>query len=619
MVRADLITDLARGARAWWIIGLLAALSALAGVFTLPPIDRDESRYAQATAQMLETGDFIAINYLDEPRNKKPVGIYWLQAAAVALTSDADDREIWAYRLPSVLGAILAALAAFWGGQRLVGREAAFAGAALLATTVLLGIEGGIAKTDAVLVGVTTLAMAALANARSGAGPGWRTALLFWSAIGLGALIKGPIAPMVAGLTAFTLVIWERRIGWLKPVLVWWGPILAGLIVLPWLISIQIATDGQFLRDALVGDLGPKLVSGHEQHGGLPGYHLLVLPLVFFPATLFLVPGAGRVVAALRGGDETRASSARFLIAWAVPAWILFEILPTKLPHYVLPLYPALALAAGWGLLELTKATHWQRWAGWALFAVGAAAFALLLPYFFITYGNNASWDAIRLAQAGFEGGFQLGLDPYAAAWVFGSGALFLALSAATLTTDRLRPGVLALVFAVLSGLGWQVAARSGAFAEAYAVRLADQVRAARAYSETITGLSPDEIVTASSFTEPSLAFSLGTDTVLGTTEEVLAFAESRDEPTMVVLDLSRDDALRRGLMSFFEWRRDDDEALTSMQSWIQFEDSADVCHLSLAAGTNYARGSETTLVLAWTRCAAENENTPHMLRSDDQ
>ena len=608
MVRSDLMTDLARGMRAWWVIGLLAALSALAGVFTLPPIDRDESRYAQATAQMLETGNYIEINYLDEPRNKKPVGIYWLQAAAVALTSDAGDRQIWAYRLPSVLGAMLAALATFWAGQRLVGREAAFAGAALLATTVLLGIEGGIAKTDGVLAGVTTLAMAALANARSGDRPGWRTALLFWSAIGLGVLIKGPVTPMVAGMTALTLVAWERKIAWLKPVLVWWGPILTGLIVLPWLISIQIATDGQFLRDALVGDLGPKLVSGHERHGGLPGYHLLVLPVVFFPATLFLIPGVGRVVAALRGDDNRMAGAARFLIAWAVPTWVLFELLPTKLPHYVLPLYPALALAAGWGLVELGKAAHWQRWAGWGLFAIGAGVFAIFLPYVFITYGNNASWDAIRLAQAGFEGGFQLGLDPYAAAWVFGSGALFLALSAATLTTDRLRPGVLALVFAVLSGLGWQVAARSGAFAEAYAVRLADQVRAARAYSETITGLSPEDIVTASSFTEPSLAFSLGTDTVLGTAEEVLAFAESRVDPTMIVLDLSRDADLR----SFFLGNHAPGADLTSLLNDVRYDARTaqtlarlSVCHRTLANGTNYARGSETTLVILHTNCAS--------------
>ena len=174
------MTELARGVRAYVIIGLLAALSALAGIFTLPPLDRDESRFAQATAQMLETGNFVEINFLDTERNKKPVGIHWMQAVSVAALSDAEAREIWAYRIPSLLGVILAALAAFWGGSKLVGREAAFAGAALFATTILLGIEGGIAKTDAMLAGCTTLAMAALMNARAGASPGWKTAFLFW-------------------------------------------------------------------------------------------------------------------------------------------------------------------------------------------------------------------------------------------------------------------------------------------------------------------------------------------------------------------------------------------------------------------------------------------------------
>ena len=595
------MTDLARGIRAWWIIGLLAALSAMAGIFTLPPIDRDESRYAQATAQMLETGNYIEINYLDEPRNKKPVGIHWLQAAAVALVSDAGDRQIWAYRLPSVLGAVLAALACFWGGRRLVGREAAFAGAALFATTVLLGIEGGIAKTDAMLVGCTTLAMAALANARGGTSPGWRTGLLFWGSLGAGILIKGPVTPMVVGLTIAALVIWERRIGWLKPVLVWWGPLLTALIVAPWLISIQIATEGGFLRDALGDDLVPKLVSADERHGGLPGYHLLVLPLVFFPATLFLIPGAGRIIAALRGGDDRIAGAARFLIAWAVPTWLLFEILPTKLPHYVLPIYPALALAAGWGLVELAKAARWQRWASWALFAIGAAVFAVFLPYVFVTYGNNASWDAIRLAFAGFEGGFQFGFDMGAIIRVFAGLAVFLALAMAALVSDRLRPGVLALVFAVLSGLGWHVVARSGAFAEAYAVRLADQVRAARAYSETVTGLSPDEIVTASSFTEPSLAFTLGTDTVLGTAEEVLTFAGSRDEPTMVVFDLSRDPELRRYLTDPAAMAWSDIQPLAERFATLR------ICHQTLAAGTNYARGADTVLAIAFTHCASDD------------
>ena len=593
------MAELAKGFRAYIIIGLLAALAALAGIFTLPPLDRDESRFAQATAQMLESGDFVSINFLDEARNKKPVGIHWLQAASVAALSSAEAREIWAYRLPSMFGAILAALACFWGGQRLVGREAAFAGTALFAVTVLLGIEGGIAKTDAMLVGCTTLAMAALAQIR--AGKGKKTALLFWFAIGLGALIKGPVTPMVAGLAVLVLVIWERKANWLKPLLFWPGPLLAIAMVLPWLISIQIATDGGFLRQAIGDDLAPKLAGAAERHGGLFGYHLLLAPLLLFPASLTVIPGLGYLTSALRGrtGEKT-ASAARFLLAWAVPVWLVFELLPTKLPHYVLPAYPALALIAGWGLLQLTAAAAWQKWVSWALFAFAGLVFAILLPVLFVVYGNNASWDAVRLSLGGFEGGFELGLDPATAAIVFLTAAIFAGLTGAALMAARGRSVVLVLCLAVAAGLGWQVMARGAAAPNAYAVRLADQVRAARSYARTIAGIAPEEIVTASSYTEPSLVFSLGTDTMLGTAEEVLAFAESREEPTMVVLDLSRDDAIRTYLTA------PETMSLADPAPWIAALFNLQICHGTMASGTNYSRGDETILAILFTRCEAE-------------
>ena len=100
---------------AGWRGPLLAAalvfVSALPGLIFLPPLDRDESRFAQATAQMLETGDFVNIRYQSEPRDKKPVGIHWLQAASVSAVSSVEQRQIWAYRIPSLLGAMLAAAA----------------------------------------------------------------------------------------------------------------------------------------------------------------------------------------------------------------------------------------------------------------------------------------------------------------------------------------------------------------------------------------------------------------------------------------------------------------------------------------------------------------------------
>ena len=95
--------------RAVAVLVLVSFLSFLPGFFQIPPVDRDEARFAQATKQMIETGDYIDIRFQDETRYKKPVGIYWLQAAVVK-TAEAlgfpDARTtIWLYRLRSLLGA----------------------------------------------------------------------------------------------------------------------------------------------------------------------------------------------------------------------------------------------------------------------------------------------------------------------------------------------------------------------------------------------------------------------------------------------------------------------------------------------------------------------------------
>src|ERR1700712_5735552 len=135
---------LARASRGWRgpaLAALIAFLAGLPGLLAVPPLDRDESRFAQATAQMLETGDFTVIRYQEEPRFKKPVGIHWLQAASVSLLSSAEAREIWAYRIPSLLGAMLAAAARAWGAGAFFGAPAGLLAGAMLGTTFLLSTE----------------------------------------------------------------------------------------------------------------------------------------------------------------------------------------------------------------------------------------------------------------------------------------------------------------------------------------------------------------------------------------------------------------------------------------------------------------------------------------------
>ena len=339
--------------RARLFIALLALVASLAGVFTLPVLDRDEARFAQASAQMAQTGDIIDIRFQDQPRHKKPIGIYWMQSLTVAVTTGPAAREIWTYRLPSVLGAMLAALSAFWVGRRLYDhRTGVFAGA-LVSVSLLLASEGGIAKTDAMLAAMTGLSVLALVEVWLAETPAKRRkwAVLMWVFVALAALIKGPVTPIMMGLAVLALCALERRLVWLKVFFYWPGPVLAALIILPWLIGVQVVSEGRFLTEALGGDMAPKVTSGHEGHGAPPGSHLLLLPLLFLPAIVSLPAGIASLVKDWR--EQTPdARAARLLVAFIAPAWLLIEFLPTKLPHYSLPIYPAIAVISGLGFVR---------------------------------------------------------------------------------------------------------------------------------------------------------------------------------------------------------------------------------------------------------------------------
>ncbi len=219
-LRKRMIERALLGWRPYALLTLLCLGLYLPGLVSLPVTDRDEARFVQASRQMLETHDLIAIRFQDEARNKKPAGIYWLQAASTALFSDAASDAIWPYRVPSLLGASAAALMTFGMGARLVGRKAAFVGAALLAASLGLGIEAHLAKTDAVLLACIAAAQLALARIYLDAKAGLRAplaiALLFWAALACGILVKGPVAPLVAALTVIALTISERRARWLR-------------------------------------------------------------------------------------------------------------------------------------------------------------------------------------------------------------------------------------------------------------------------------------------------------------------------------------------------------------------------------------------------------------------
>ncbi|MFN3669109.1 MAG: ArnT family glycosyltransferase [Brevundimonas sp.] len=397
MMSADFDRFIA-GWRGPLLAALVALLAGLPGLLLLPPLDRDESRYAQATSQMLETGDYVDIRFQEDPRWKKPVGIYWMQAVAVAMTSSVENRDIAPYRIPSILGAMLAAAACAWAGAALFGQRAGFLAGAILGASFLLSTEAGIAKTDAMLCGAVTLAMAGLARiylaARAGEAPRRPHKLAFWLGLGLSILIKGPIGLIVVAPAMLALSVWDRDVGWLRRLGWGWGLPLVALIVGPWAIAITIATDGGFWREAIMGDLAPKIAGGDEGHGVPPGLYLLIAPILFFPTTLLLP-------AALSTGWHRRAEPAvRFLICWLVPAWLIFELTPTKLPHYTLPTFGALALLAAAALTR--PIGKGARFAGAGLTMAVGAFLAIGSVWLLTEYGRSTAqtWATITIVFA---------------------------------------------------------------------------------------------------------------------------------------------------------------------------------------------------------------------------
>ena len=397
MMRPDLDRFIA-GWRGPLLAALIALFAGLPVLMLLPPLDRDESRYAQATSQMLESGDYVDIRFQDDPRWKKPVGIYWMQAAAVAVTSSVENRDIQPYRIPSILGAMLAAAVCAWAGAAMFGQRAGFLAGAMLGATFLLSTEAGIAKTDAMLCASVTLAMAALARiylaTRAGEAPRRPHKLLFWLGVGLSILIKGPIGLIVVVPAILMLSLWDRDVKWLARLGWGWGLPLVALIVGPWAIAITIATDGGFWREAIAGDLAPKIAGGHESHGAPPGYYLIGALALFFPATLLLP-------AALSTGWHRRAEPAvRFLVCWLVPAWLIFELTPTKLAHYTLPAYGALALLAAAALTRPIGSV--SRYSGAVLSVVAGFLIVLITVYGLTEFGRSTAqtWATITIVFA---------------------------------------------------------------------------------------------------------------------------------------------------------------------------------------------------------------------------
>ncbi len=341
---------------------LLSAGVYLVGNDKVALFDRDEPRYAQCSREMLQSGDWIVPRFLGELRTAKPPGIYWLQASVMKRLGDTP----YSARLPSVIAMTLVLCLFAIATWKLAGPSRAAWATFILATSTMTIVSAKACLTDAVLLLLVTTAQLCLYAIYRGRG-GWMVTILMCLAIGVAGLVKGPVVLAVMGTTLVALAVLhlftnrprasvlveldsERRL------LSVTGQIALGLLIVvgcvgPWLYAINKA-EPSFLPTIIGHDVVNRMKTGLEGHSAPPGYHLLTIWGTYFPWSIFLP------MTLIFAFKRRHLPLIRFALATALGSFVFFECVRTKLPHYLLPIYPWLALMTADAIVRCLRGLH---------------------------------------------------------------------------------------------------------------------------------------------------------------------------------------------------------------------------------------------------------------------
>ena len=326
---------------------ILIIIALFSGQYSIPPIDRDEARFAQASSQMIQSGDYVNIKFQDEIRAKKPIGIYWLQAFSAKIFGQED---IGSYRIPSLLSSIITLVFVGLITRLIFPLYQTLIVTLLFASSIVFMGEAHLAKTDATLLCLICVQqyflLKIILHQENTFKLKYLYPILVWLTFSFGVLVKGPISIAILFPTVIAFSIIQKSINLIKSLRPIIGFLICTLVILPWFLAIDEATNGMFLQKAFQEDFFSKLESGQEGHGALPGTHLLTLSISIWPIATFL---PCLILFSLQNRNNV---IIKFLMCWILPFWVIIELIPTKLLHYPLPVLPAIAILAIGGLLQ---------------------------------------------------------------------------------------------------------------------------------------------------------------------------------------------------------------------------------------------------------------------------
>ena len=312
------------------------------GTWAVPLIDRDEPRFAEASREMLERGDYIVPHFNNQLRLDKPPLTYWAQITSYKVFGEND----FAARFPSAIAAALVALSIFAWGTRIGGNRVGWWAAIIFTLSLQTFIHAKAAVADMWLVLFITLAHWAGYELIQRPASNWKWWFVFYFSLAFGFLAKGPIAwtPLftIAATKYFSRdVDLATRFKFVR------GILLMLALVAFWGVPALIQTHGDFFRIGIGRHVVGRSFGAMEGHGANSlGIYLLLLPFYFVTVFVSFFPWSLKLPSLAKKLWGERDEVDIYLLCGAGVIFIIFTLIKTKLPHYTLPAFPMLALLA---------------------------------------------------------------------------------------------------------------------------------------------------------------------------------------------------------------------------------------------------------------------------------
>ncbi|MDD5543283.1 MAG: glycosyltransferase family 39 protein [Acidobacteriia bacterium] len=321
----------------------------------------DEPRYAEVAKEMIHTGDFVTPHLLGKPWFEKPILYYWCAAGFYSLLG---IRET-AARLPSSVAALLMILAVLLVPRSKSSFENRWRSAVIVATTVgILGFSHG-ASTDMLFTSTFTISMVAFLSLlqEERTGPFRGRILLAYGALGLSVLAKGPVGLVLAFLIVFVyggMTSGRKIIPKLK---LTYGIVVLALVGGPWYVICAWRNGWSFLDTFLLQHNLARFATNTFQHSEPLWFYVPVILISTIPWTPFLLLLVSPTRAYLKGRTWRTHPGPLFLYLWIVVPFLFFTIARSKLPGYLLPVLPPIALLLGQALEKESPLGFIPRWA----------------------------------------------------------------------------------------------------------------------------------------------------------------------------------------------------------------------------------------------------------------